>query len=233
MFTLFSCVYVSTQNNNKNIMRIMMKNLYFMSKLSTFCRSFCKKRDNNDISFSKINFGNASGIVDANIFKKSISELLSRKKYPDIALGLLEILVNKGTNSIERNNYLQSKGIRRISDLKEYTLDIIIDYSLLLLEDDVLTEEEVNNIRLLKIYLGIEDGDFYRNGKQKDVKQILTTQLSKLYADNIIDAKEVLMKGDLQALYGLSFDEFEAIVKEIAKEAIERGAEVKNLDTFL
>lgn len=182
---------------------------------------------------SSVKFANAVGKVELNVLQESIGELLKRKDYPDLTKGLLLLLSTQGTSSIARNQYLQEKGIRRISDIKEYTLDIILDYSLLLLEDDVLTEEEMNNIRILKLYMGVEDGDFYRNGKQKEVKTILTEQLRKLYADNVIDANEVLMKGDLQGLFGLSYNEFDAIVKDIAKDAIARGAEVKNLDTFV
>lgn len=205
----------------------------FMANIFNLIKKIFVKNKVQSSSSNPVVFGNSAGAAKLDAFKESIVALQSQKVYSEPIKGLLNVLVEKGASSLERNDYLNSKGIRRISDIKEYTLDVILDYSLLLLEDDVLTEEEMNNIRLLKLFLGVEEGDFYRNGKQNEVKHILSEQLTKLYADNVIDAKEVLMKGDLQALFGLSYNEFDAIVHDIAKDAVARGADVRNLDTFI
>ena len=84
----------------------------------------------------------------------------------------------------------------------------------------------------LKLFLKIKEGDFYSYGKEYVVKKILTQQLQKMYEDGYIDSKQALMKVDLQNLFGLSYDQFLTIVNEVAKESIEMGANIKDLDTF-
>lgn len=44
--------------------------------------------------------------------------------------------------------------------------------------------------------------------------------------------KEALMKVDLQELFGLSYDQFLKFEQNAVKQALENGAEIKNLDTF-
>ena len=69
--------------------------------------------------------------------------------------------------------------------------------------------------------------------KMERVHDLLIGQLEKLYEDNRIDASEVLVKGELQSLFGLGYADFNAIAKQCAKEALQRGANIKDLDIFL
>ena len=151
--------------------------------------------------------------------QQSLSILIERNNYPDLTKKLLHIITDSKSRSfdvIARNNLLTEQNVRRISDIKNYTLDVVVDYAQLCLEDGILTSEEIKNVTLLKLFLGIEEGDFYRNGKKSIVKEVLTKQLQLMFADGIIDAKEALLMSDMQGLFGLSYTEYEEFVQEVS-----------------
>jgi hypothetical protein len=151
--------------------------------------------------------------------QQSLSILIERNNYPDLTKKLLNIITDSKSSSfdvIARNNLLTEQNVRRISDIKNYTLDVVVDYAQLCLEDGILTSEEIKNVTLLKLFLGIEEGDFYRNGKKSIVKEILTKQLQLMFADGIIDAKEAILMSDMQGLFGLSYAEYEEFVQEVS-----------------
>lgn len=151
--------------------------------------------------------------------QQSLSILIERNNYPDLTKKLLHIITDSKSSSfdvIARNNLLTEQNVRRISDIKNYTLDVVVDYAQLCLEDGILTSEEIKNVTLLKLFLGIEEGDFYQNGKKSIVKEVLTKQLQLMFADGIIDAKEAILMSDMQGLFGLSYTEYEEFVQEVS-----------------
>ena len=110
---------------------------------------------------------------------------------------------------------------------------MIIDYSKVILEDGIITKDEIRNISMLKLFYRIKEGEFFEYGKKDDVTDVLLQQLRKLYADDSIDRDEAVMKTELQELFGLCYDDFLEINNIAAKEAIERGADISKLDTIL
>ena len=152
--------------------------------------------------------------------QQSLVTLIEKHTYSELIQKLLHVIIETGSfDALARNTILQMRGIRRISDIKNHTLDVIIDFALLCLEDGKLTEEEIKNTYLLKLFLGIEEGDFYRNGKKSEVKNILTKQLELIYADKKIDKQEALLMSDLQGLFGLNYMEYEEFISEIVDKA--------------
>ena len=164
--------------------------------------------------------------------KKAVKELLEERKYSPMMVRCLNLILDDKMNSIALKQCLSESGYT-LSMIKPEALQVILDYSEIILEDELLTENEIRIITLLKIFFQIKDGDFYTYGKKEIVNKVLTIQLEKMYADGIIDNKEALMKTDLQGLFCLSYDEFLDIVNLMAKQAIERGADINKLDTFI
>ncbi|MCQ2313309.1 MAG: hypothetical protein MJZ84_07685 [Paludibacteraceae bacterium] len=151
--------------------------------------------------------------------QKTMSQLLETKNYPDLTKDLIRVIVDDidgRFNTIARDAVLHARGIRRISDIKEYTPQVVLDYANICLEDGLLTDAEIKQMTLLKLFLGIQEGDFYRNHLQKEVKAILTKQLELLYADGIITKDEALLQSDMQGLFGLNYAEYEEIVNSVA-----------------
>ncbi len=149
--------------------------------------------------------------------QKNASELISRKEYPEVINDALQLVVDGQMNSIALDKVLSGRGIRRITDIKEKTLDVVLDYADMILEDDILSPEELQNMKMLKLFFRIEERDFEKNKKFKRVEAIIIKQLEKLYADNILDEQEALHQSDLQGVFGLGYDEYSEIVNKVAK----------------
>lgn len=152
-----------------------------------------------------------------NSIQQSARELIARKNYPQVIVDALQLIIDGQMNSIALDKLLASNGIRRITDIKDKTLDVLLDYSDLILEDDVLTPEELTTLKMLKLFFRIEEGDFKKNKKFARVETIITHQLEKLYADGILDDQEALHQSDLQGVFGLGYDEFEKILNKVIK----------------
>lgn len=167
-----------------------------------------------------------------NELKNIIAKMIESGNYSPRINGILNLVVEGKMNSIELNNYLTQQCIS-INDIKLESLQVILDYANKCLEDDLLTEQEMYGIQMLKLFLRVKEGDFLKYGKEQDVKEILTWQLRKMYNDDKIDNQEALMKNDLQSLFDLGYDQFLSIVNEVAQESLNRGANIKDLDTFI
>ncbi|MEE3415044.1 MAG: hypothetical protein VZR53_06705 [Prevotella sp.] len=164
--------------------------------------------------------------------RKAVKELLEERNYTPMMVRCLNLIIDDQMNSIALKRCLSESGYS-ISMIKPEALQVILDYSEIILEDDVLTENEIRIITLLKMFFQIKDGDFYTYGKKAIVDNVLTAQLEKMYADGVIDKDEALMKTDLQGLFCLSYDQFLEVVNKVVKEALDKGANIKDLDTFL
>lgn len=164
--------------------------------------------------------------------KKVVKQLRESHRYSSIIEKTIELILNDKMNSIEMNQCLACENMS-MDDIKPEALSLIIDYAKLILEDDIITKDETRNISMLKLFYRIKEGEFFELGKKDDVKEVLLQQLRKLYADNAIDKGEAIMKTELQELFGLCYDDFLEINNIAAKEAIERGAELSKLDTFM
>lgn len=163
----------------------------------------------------------------------SIRLLSETKHYSDVVQEILSIVLQKySVSTILYLDYIDAHGIQ-LKDIKGQTMDVILDYAELILEDDYLSDIEIQNIRILRNFFCIEDGEFLEYGKRERVESILVEQLEKLYADNKIDKDEMLHKSELQGLFGLGYDDYQEIVNKVAIEAYSRGADIRDLDTYL
>ena len=136
----------------------------------------------------------------------SIRLLSETKHYSDVVQEILSIVLQKySVSTILFLDYIDAHGIQ-LKDIKGQTMDVILDYAELILEDDYLSDIEIQNIRILRNFFCIEDGEFLEYGKRERVESILVEQLEKLYADNKIDKDEMLHKSELQGLFGLGYD---------------------------
>jgi hypothetical protein len=85
-------------------------------------------------------------------------------------------------------------------------LKLIFEYIKRALEDNILTCQEKEDIKFLKGWFRIRQGDFYYHNKE-DIEQVITYHLSKIYQDNFVTDEEALLKVDLQEIFDLSFDQ--------------------------
>ena len=108
-------------------------------------------------------------------------------------------------------------------------LHLVFAYIKIALEDDVLTPEEKNDIKFLKVLFRIQPGEFLFNNKF-DVEETIRYHLAKIYKDDFVSEDEAELKSGLQEIFDLSFDEMNDYAKSEAADAIRRGTDVKELD---
>ena len=125
---------------------------------------------------------------------------------------------------------MHEHNITQIQDVKEEILDMLLFYINFILNDNAITENEAVNLKLLKRFFKIEEGDFY-NYRYSQIEEILNRQFEIIYANNQIDTAEALHKVGLQELFDLSYDQFLQLIHEKVKAALERGASINELDT--
>jgi hypothetical protein len=131
------------------------------------------------------------------------------------------------------NEVLKKYHIKSIIGLKEEMLDLVLMYINIILNDNKLTQNEFTNVKRLKAIFKIRERDFYRY-RHHEIKEILYKQLTRIYRDdNRIDDQEALYKVELQELFGLGYDQFLEFANTEDSQALERGANVFNLDTFM
>jgi hypothetical protein len=127
-----------------------------------------------------------------------------------------EILTNTGVND---------------SIAKVDLIHLILEYIKIALQDNILTQSEKEDIKLLKLWFGIQPGDFYFHSKH-NIENIITRQLSRIYQDNYITDEEALFKVDLQEIFDFSFDQMNDYSKTEAALSVQQGADPKDLDIF-
>jgi hypothetical protein len=160
---------------------------------------------------------------------KTIGSQANNNKY---IVDICNLIYENKLETTGVNEVLKKYNISKTSEIKEELLDLILSYIKLVLKDNVLTSEEENNVRLLKLLFSIEEGDFLKYHSTQ-IAEILKIELLMLYRDKFIDDKEALKKGSLQRLFDLSYDQFLTFVNIEDIKALETGANYDDLQTFI
>ena len=156
--------------------------------------------------------------------------ILSIENFSDYINEITELI---HTNEFDKQNLdsvLSEHRIKRIEDIKEEVLDLIIVYINLILNDNLITESEAGNVKILKRVFRIREGDFY-NYRYYEVEDVLNRQFERIHSDNQIDTEEALLKVGLQELFDLSYDQFLELIDKEVKAALYRGGDLSDLDT--
>lgn len=159
-----------------------------------------------------------------------IYSLVAKHNYSEPMKLVLEHLARK-SDFFTMSDDLASLG-KTIMDLQSESIDFIFDFVELILEDGILTLEEMNTLTFLKRYLHIKEGDFLKYHKEFKIQEIIYLQMQKIYSDLFVDNKEALTKTDLQKLFDLSYDQFLHFERKAVEEALKKGANIRDLDTF-
>lgn len=164
--------------------------------------------------------------------KDPFERLLSTENFGDTVNDIAELVSQGKLTAKTLEEVLQSHSYTNMEKIKDHILDMILSYINLILSDSLVTPKEAGNVKFLKRFFKINEGDFYSR-KFYEIEAILDKQLARMYQDNIIDNEEALQKVELQSLFDLSYDQFLLISQKAVKSAIDRGADPTDLDTFL
>lgn len=160
----------------------------------------------------------------------TLNRLLKNHSYGIIVTELLQSAAESGQfDPLKRNEILHRHSFawkcRYIND----AVNAIMDYIDIILEDNTLTEKEWTSVRWMRVYLNVNEKDFCKHKNEERIRHIVVEQLRKLYADNLIERHEAIMQSEMQGLFGLSSQRYSCYVNEIKQEAINNGADEKDL----
>ena len=168
---------------------------------------------------------------------KTLSYIISSNTIENSLLDVGEVIAKKGLNTSRKDclEVLDIYGVKRLKDFKEKSIKLILFYIRVALKDNVVTDEEIKNIRFLKLLFNIEEGDFTKDKSiSNEVSKIIRTQIYLMYEDdNKIDSQESLHKVNLQEIFGLNYDEFLSLNNSAALRALEKGADLGDVDTYI
>jgi hypothetical protein len=156
--------------------------------------------------------------------------ILTVENFSDYINEIVELVYSDELDGVSLSKILKHFQIKQVDDIKDEILDMLLVYINFVLKDCAVTENEAGNVKLLKRFFKIKEGDFY-NLRYDEVSNVLHHQLECIYLDNRIDESEALYKVSLQELFDLGYDQFLEFANEHDKAALQRGADLNDLDT--
>ncbi len=167
--------------------------------------------------------------------KEDVLPVLQRIKFErgldEFQLFSIEFLINNFTTIIDFHETLREKGYRE-QPYKIASLDIVLYYIEIALEDGIITEDEKRQVKLMKRVFDVTEGDFYRFRFHR-LKFLSELFLARLYLDNKITESESLDKVALQDFFDLSYDQFLELTHNFDRKALLKDVDVVQLDTFM
>jgi len=174
---------------------------------------------------------------DMDLFKKTFGYIISYNSIEDSLIDVGQILSSKGMKTSRQDclEILKNHKINSLQKFKPLALKLVFLFIKISLKDNLISDEELKSIRFLKLLFDIEEGDFLNDKHlSKEVSSIIKLQLDLMYQDdNYIDKDESIHKVNLQEAFGLNYDEFAQLGNQAALDALERGADWVELDTYI
>jgi hypothetical protein len=164
--------------------------------------------------------------------QEPFGRILSSEDFGDATNDIAELIYLGQFNQRNLEDLLLEHGINDLNKIKAPVLDMIICYINVILDDNHITSKEAENVRYLKRFFKVKEGDFYSK-KHFEIGRILDRQFEYMYQNNKIDNTEALQKVQLQGLFDLSYDQFLKLSDRAVKSAINRGADPMDLDTYI
>ena len=148
-----------------------------------------------------------------------LSERVWGNSWSPVMTEVLQTIIERQWSTMRMQEIMVTYSVKDSSaSYKKECVDAAIKYVEACLEDDELTQAEINGMTLLKRMLGIEEGDFYKYGKKDLVNALIAKQLNRMYHDGEISKEDEISKVELQGLFNLSYREFEVIEREVEEE---------------
>jgi hypothetical protein len=164
--------------------------------------------------------------------KQPFGQILSTENFGEVVNDIAELIFHGQLTREKVENLLNEYGIKNYDKIKNGILNLILSYITWVLQDNYITTKEADSVKFLKQFFKIKEGDFYQT-RFHEVERILDKQLEHMYQDDTIIIEEALQKVELQQLFDLSYDQFLELSNKAVKNALSRGADPSDLDTFV
>ena len=163
---------------------------------------------------------------------KAFERILSQNDLSDYISDIVELIYKNKLSVKSLDQVLSEYEIKDIRSINSELLDLLILYIYEVLRDNIIDENEKRNIKILKLFFKIKEGDFYKN-RYKEIENILHIQFEKLYIDNKISKEEALHNFKLRSIFDLSHEQFDKFKENEVRRALESGAKITDLDTSI
>ena len=131
-------------------------------------------------------------------------------------------LIASGTFSRESfDNLMETEGLSGTPNLKETLLDLTLVFTRECVEDHELSQAEIDELDTLVTIFRITEGDFYEF-RQEAVQDAISAQAEWMLEDRYVTDQEEILQRDLQRLFGLSYDQYVALLRPLAKKHIDK-----------
>lgn len=165
----------------------------------------------------------------SNDFSGYIQRPQTREQASARLLEVVDIMCQKDTKARDIDQSLAKYRNQDADRIKIESIDFMLGYAHYILEDSAITEMEAYDFSALKRVFRIKEGEFLQY-RSFQVREILKKEFIRIYSDHFVDRKEELQKVNLQALFDLSYDQFEEMKKDEVINALLNGANPSDLD---
>lgn len=168
-------------------------------------------------------------MADKNSLRDVIRRYFDSEKLPDSIRSIGELIASDKFSRVSFEELMQTEGLLRAPNLKETFLDLALVFTRECVEDHYLSEMEIAELDNLVTIFRIEEGDFYEL-RRDAVQEIISTQALWMLQDQYVTEQEEVLQRGLQRLFGLSYDQYVALLRPLAKKHIDE-LESKKLAT--
>ena len=149
-------------------------------------------------------------------------KIVRHKNHCDYIREIAILVINRKFNQKNIKSVLSKYRIKSVNDIKTEILEMLIDYAIIVLADNKITEKEKENFNFLKDNLGIQEGDFYRYTPVY-VSIIIKTLIEKIcWITNLQDKLEKKFDADMREFFSLNDEQLNQLKNYNIREFLER-----------
>lgn len=132
---------------------------------------------------------------------------------------LVSVLAGGDLTEAAFDGIVDAHGVRREPWFRGQLLDLVLGYIQAALADGSrLNSAQQADVHWLRHHFGIKDGEFMER-RPAEVATILNDQFERILDDGIIDGEEELYQVELQAAFGIGYDDYLAVCRRAFENA--------------
>lgn len=158
-------------------------------------------------------------MTNKNSLRDVIRRYLDSEKLPDAIRSISELIASEKFSRASFDELIQTEELLRVPNLKEALLDLTIAVTRECVENHYLSDVEIAELDSLVTIFRIDEGDFYEL-RRDAVQEIISAQAMWMLQDQYVTEQEEVLQRDLQRLFGLSYDQYVALLRPLAKKHI-------------
>ena len=134
---------------------------------------------------------------------------------------VVELLASDTFSSVSFDKLIETEVLPRNLNIQENLLDLTLVFARKCVDDHKLSEAEIHELESLIAIFKINESDFHRLRKDA-VGEIVYAQAVWILDDEFVTEKEEISQGDLQRLFGFSYDQYVSLLRPLAQQHINR-----------